>query len=260
MFADEEYDKAATEFRQIPLMLDRKRQLGSRLLPNEVFAERRVRCWIDYAGPDRVLDGSLLKTVVTINPLWELLYLWNGVSQLSHLLLHKMRSQFEKTLDRITKDRLTKQSDYGRLNLMLGVVSRELGSYDFAETCFQRAAVTTTPSDDSWVIPYTMYELATLRCFRLQDHSLYPDMRQTLLKEACGWIRRAEHFQPTKESNDFHRSSTSSSSTNITPFSSYSSSLNSTPAENGDSDWESRLHVRCQLLSEKLDELSVRNL
>ncbi|OBZ80257.1 Mitochondrial outer membrane protein iml2, partial [Choanephora cucurbitarum] len=45
MFADEEYDKSALEFMQIPSILKRKRQLGGRLLPNEIFAERKIKHW-----------------------------------------------------------------------------------------------------------------------------------------------------------------------------------------------------------------------
>ncbi|KAF7720974.1 Mitochondrial outer membrane protein iml2 [Apophysomyces ossiformis] len=243
MFADEEYDKAAVEFLQIPNILDRKRQMGGRLLPNEVFAEHRIKRWKNKArdlnkktGTSRtgrdsrkqqqqqqqpsVLDGTMLKQVVTVNPLWELIYLWNGISQLTPSMLEDMKKQLECVIT----DKTQSPSEEALLYLLLGVATRELGDYTKAELYLRQTIhLEDRVSEDRWVIPYAMYEMAALRCFQQQQ-----------AKDARDWIQRSENYSVR------HNHAVVED--------------NSSVPENGDSDWESRLHVRCQLLLEKLDD------
>ncbi|KAG0166317.1 Mitochondrial outer membrane protein iml2 [Apophysomyces sp. BC1015] len=237
MFADDEYDKAAVEFLQIPSILDRKRQMGGRLLPNEIFAEHRIRRWKakarelskkEKAGTSRasrdarklsILDGNVLKQVVVVNPLWELIYLWNGISQLTSRMLEGMKEKLELAM----ADKTQSPSEQALLHLLLGVAVRELGDYTKAELYLRKTIqMEDRVGEDRWVIPYAMYEMAALRCF--QQHQI---------KDARDWIQRSENYSLRH---------------------SHAAEENSNAPENGDSDWESRLHVRCQLLLEKLDD------
>ena len=263
MFADEQYDKAGMEFHQIPSILDRKRELGGRLLPNEMFAERKIKRWKEkaqtilsqgsYLPPhlqwmaqspaqqtqqeflkDRylLLDGELLKQVVVVNPLWELVYLWNGIPQLSSEMLNSMKQQLQSTLDQQLQLAQPQHSDIAILRVISGAVQRELNDFTAAEKCFQAAvALDSRVSEDRWVIPYALYELAVLHCFRLQKAGSEEDAIQarSLIKRAEQYFRRGAQpdnsdTPPTSDEADHH-------------------------------DWENRLHIRCQLLLEKVDEL-----
>ncbi|KAI8393578.1 uncharacterized protein BYT42DRAFT_551547 [Radiomyces spectabilis] len=228
MFGDGDFDEAAAEFLQIPRILERKRQLGGRLLPNEIFAERKIASWRQKS--QNILDGSTLQSAVVVNPLWELIYLWNGIPQLGTSMLDDMRQQL---LERLKSSQ--GPSDKAELQLLLGVVVREQGDYTTSEQ-YLKSTIQMEEKivHDRWVIPYAMYELAALRCFHLKDTNHHA----SIAKEARDWIRRSEQF--------FHQHQHSSSAF----------SHGTETVEHGDSDWESRLHVRCQLLLEKLDDVA----
>ncbi|CEG72780.1 hypothetical protein RMATCC62417_08273 [Rhizopus microsporus] len=243
MFADEEYEKSALEFMQIPTILRRKRQLGGKLLPNEIFAERKIKQWKsrcvkgkhDVNLDDIALDGSSLKRAVIVNPLWELVYLWNGFSQLTPNMLCAMRSTIENTLETLTKEEIG--PDCCQLYLLLGVNVRELGHHDLAETYLRQAIRSEdATNEDKWVLPHVYYEMAALKCFKLLE-TKEKKVKKRLLKEAQNWIQKCEKQLA-------HRYNVDSSSLN-----------DSITSDNtGDTDWDSRLHVRCQLLIEKLDD------
>ncbi|RCH90070.1 Mitochondrial outer membrane protein iml2 [Rhizopus stolonifer] len=237
MFADEAYDKSAREFMQIPGMLKRKRQFGGKLLPNEIYAERKIKHWIQksFGQEDGVLDGKSLRKAVVINPLWELIYLWNGFSQLTVQKLESMHQIMKDTLAGGQEI----ESDIGQLYLLLGVGARELGDYDQAESYLRKAAGSDDEiSEDAWVLPHAYYEMAALNCVRLL-YMKKDDGQKVLLKEAGDWIQKCEKQLTQRNSNTDHNNDTTHSDST------------------GDSDWDSRLlHVRCQLLIEKLDDFN----
>jgi hypothetical protein len=216
MFADEEYDKAAIEFMQIPGILRKKRQLGGKLLPNEVFVEKKIQHWQDKA--QQKIQGDVLKQVVVVHPLWELIYLWNGFSQLSAGMLDTMKQTIETHIN----DTQDIGQDMALLHLLLGVSVRELGDYDLADMYLQQSIRFET--QESWVTSHGLYEMAALKCFQLA-HTDPLEKKRRLLREAHEWICKSERHLAQAEVD-----------------------------QTGDSDWDSRLHVRCQLLLEKLDD------
>ncbi|KAG2236866.1 hypothetical protein INT48_002679 [Thamnidium elegans] len=248
MFADEEYDKSALEFMQIPGILKRKRHLGGRLLPNEIFAERKIKHWKSKRqqlykteeGSFNGLDGNSLKRVVVVHPLWELIYLWNGFSQLTPNTLEFMKQTIEASLATLTKEEIG--SDMSQLYLLLGVSVRELGDYDLADMYLRQSIWSEdASSEDRWVIPHGLYEMAALCCFQLiQTNDI--KKKEKLYKEAQEWIQKSEkhlaHRHNHHHGQQQHESVTSDNT--------------------GDSDWDSRLHVRCQLLIEKLEDFLIK--
>ncbi|KAI7905678.1 uncharacterized protein BX663DRAFT_500551 [Cokeromyces recurvatus] len=245
MFADEEYDKSATEYMEIPDILKRKRHLGGRLLPNEIYTERKIRHWRakclkkqttkchGLTVDDIVLDGPILKSVVVVHPLWELIYLWNGFSQLNADMLQSIKQSIENTLNTIHKDEMC--SDISQLYLLLGVSVRELGDFDSADMYLRKSIhYEDYQSEDRWVIPHALYEMATLCCFRFIQIKKDLHMQKKLYKEAHDWIHKSERWINNEQQ---HSSPESLNSDNT-----------------GDSDWDSRLHIRCQLLKEKLED------
>ncbi|KAI7895097.1 uncharacterized protein EV154DRAFT_548657 [Mucor mucedo] len=239
MFADEEYDKSAMEFMQIPTILKRKRHLGGRLLPNEIFAERKIKHWKSkrqqFCSMEGGLDGPTLKRVVVVHPLWELIYLWNGFSQLTQNTLFFMKQSIETTLATLSKEEIG--SDMSQLYLLLGVSVRELGDYDLADMYLRQSIRSEdSNSEDRWVIPHGLYEMAALCCFQLiQTQDL--TNRKKLYKEAQDWIQKSEKHLAHRHNSTPNQQQESVTSDNT-----------------GDSDWDSRLHVRCQLLIEKLED------
>lgn len=246
MFADEEYDKSALEFMQIPSILKRKRHLGGRLLPNEIFAERKIKHWKAKANNATVLDGPTLKRVVVVHPLWELIYLWNGFSQLTVSTLQLLKQTIETSLATLSKEDIG--SDMSQLYLLLGVSVRELGDFDLADMYLRQSIRSEDiQCEDRWVIPHGLYEMAALCCFRImQTKDVYQQMK--LYKEAHEWIRKSEKHLA-------HRVSHLQQQQQQYPHSQETESV--TSDNTGDSDWDSRLHVRCQLLIEKLEDFSL---
>lgn len=247
MFADEEYDKAALEFMQIPFILKRKKQLGGRLLPNEIFAERKIRHWKSKQAKkgnlanvdDVILDGSALKQAVVVHPLWELIYLWNGFSQLTIHTLQYIKQTLETTLASSTEQEIG--SDMPLLYLLLGVSVRELGDLDLADMYLRQSFKYHEDEllEDQWVIPHSLYEMAALCCFKLM-HTTDIHKKKKLLNQSQEWIHKVEKYLTHKVNN---------SSLQQEPLTSDST---------GDSDWDSRLHVRCQILLEKLEDFNVQ--
>ncbi|KAI9349981.1 hypothetical protein BD770DRAFT_394810 [Pilaira anomala] len=247
MFADEEYDKSALEFMQIPSILKRKRHLGGRLLPNEIFAERKIKHWkskrhqLYGTTEESTLDGYSLKRVVVVHPLWELIYLWNGFSQLTPNTLQHMKQTIEGNLATLSKDEIG--SDMSQLYLLLGVSVRELGDYDLADMYLRQSIWYEDPSsEDRWVIPHALYEMAALCCFQLMQTN-DANKQNLLYKDAHDWLQKSEKHLAHKHHHHHHH------------HSHHSHQHESVTSDNtGDSDWDSRLHVRCQLLIEKLED------
>ncbi|KAI7871507.1 outer membrane protein Iml2/Tetratricopeptide repeat protein 39 [Spinellus fusiger] len=262
LFANGQYDKAALEFLHILVLLDRKRHLGLRLVPNEVFAERKIKRWkekvrdhrdFETADPLEILSGPMLCEVIVVHPLWELVYLWNGMCQLPKETLKTMKMSLTHCLEESpqpgsamanisSSSSNTEDSNNDSINisisrtsmtptekmvvlLLLGVVERELGEYEAAEVSLLAVIAMEHLSmhEDVWVVPHALYEMAALRCFQYQAA---PSARG--MKEAKEWVRRSENFFGKRTSMEG-------------------------TSENADADWENRLYVRCQLLLERLD-------
>lgn len=254
MFADEEYDKSALEFMQIPGILKRKRHLGGRLLPNEIFAERKIKHWKskrqqfcvnNKKGDNGGLDGPSLKRVVIVHPLWELIYLWNGFSQLTPTTLQFMKQTIETSLSTLSKEEIG--TDLSQLYLLLGVSVRELGDYDLADM-YLRLSIRSEDHncEDRWVIPHGLYEMAALCCFQMMQ-TKDKKKQKRLLKEAYEWIQKSEKHLAHRNN---HNQQQQQQGQGQQPGQNESVTSDNT----GDSDWDSRLHVRCQLLIEKLED------
>ncbi|KAI8373783.1 hypothetical protein BD560DRAFT_446290 [Blakeslea trispora] len=244
MFADEEYEKSALEFMQIPSILRRKRQLGGRLLPNEIFAERKIKHWRSKnKGQD--LNGESLKQIVIVHPLWELVYLWNGFSQLDQDILMMMKQTMEDTVTNVPKQDIG--VDLALLYLLLGVSVRELGDIDLADLYLRQAILAEDrASEDCWVIPHALYEMACLCCFQMMQPSLSKQDQKKLSRESREWITKSEkHLQHRQQQQQQQEQQQPNDHL-------YEPSV--TSDNTGDSDWDSRLHVRCQLLIEKLED------
>lgn len=260
MFADEEYDKAAIEFLQIPDILRRQKQLGGRLLPNEIFAERKILGWkkkadlLDANREGRTpsptqgstphgqsLNGDALRQTVIVNPLWELIYLWNGIPHVNADVLMQMKTKLETQIAKIS-DIIRRQaaytdaqnpnfsqdgqSDAAILYLLYATVIRELGNLEESrEYLTKLIAMDKQIHEDRWAIAYGMYEMAIVAAM---------DPNRT--DEARKWVHKAENFFQSTSYHQAHAPSDLGSN-------------------NGDYDWENRLHVRCQLLLERLDEM-----
>jgi hypothetical protein len=254
MFADEEYDKSALEFMQIPSILKRKRHLGGRLLPNEIFAERKIKHWkskqmalqrkkCHSSTDDLILDGPTLKRVVVVHPLWELIYLWNGFSQLTAATLQLMKQTIETSISTLPVEEIG--TDLSQLYLLLGVSVRELGDFDLADMYLRQSIrCEDDRCEDRWVIPHGLYEMAALCCFQLMQTN-DPCRQKKLYKEAHEWILKSERHLAHRVNN------TQQQQQQPQPQQQQESV---TSDNTGDSDWDSRLHVRCQLLIEKLED------
>ncbi|CAO3637966.1 unnamed protein product [Cunninghamella blakesleeana] len=353
LYGDEEYDKAAIDFIQIPRILSRRKKNGTRLLANEQFAERTIQQWIyqshqlkkrkkmkknhhdneennekkehGYSSSTTAsyyyrdsMDGDSLQKVVMVHPLWEIIYLWNGMYHVSPNLLQQMKQELNQSIEslefKLSKKKYPNQQDcsnIGRLYLLLGVVVRELGSHgggndggndSLVESCFKKVIrlekhcflehqhdhhhddddleenenenYNDEEDDDEdspmlmsshhfkkslWAGPYAMYELALLRCLQVtsattmnnkEDQDQQYSMKAKKIKEARDWLRKIDQYHYHYHTNNHHQnhqnhnsnhSSSSSSSINYSDVSCESTCM--------------LLHVRCQLLLEKMDDL-----
>lgn len=322
MFADEEYGKAALEYLQIPAILHRRR-FNTRLMPNEAFADRKIRSWCEKAilldGPSSkhgkhglyneddetgrrresldsistkasstsILNGDRLKQVVVVNPLWELVYLWNGIPQLGVEMLRTMCKSLEKSIEAHTPlsrkgsisvsmassistssdssisalpsplpavPSLCSTSEFALLHLLYGTTVRELGDHVRAERSFRTVLeLEARMIEDRWVVPYTLYEMAVLCCIIAGmggeavalTTPLPIGTKRDKIKEAKEWLKKAanwnnrESMATDQESNGNGKHGNG----NVGPTASI-----------GDYDFDGRLHIRCQLLEERLAE------
>ncbi|KAI8073882.1 hypothetical protein BC940DRAFT_289429 [Gongronella butleri] len=293
LYGDEEYDKAALDFMQIPKLLARRRRHGSRLMPNEQFADHVIRQWLVQAAissatatatvapmtgrkpssssSSLVLTGASLQKVALVHPLWELIYVWHGLYHVSPSMLATMQVELQKTLDTLGKWSTAYCSERARLYLLLGVVQRECGDDDHAETCFKRvlmlkkvchlhhrhndhpiqppvsqqdqqhqpmhesassANASTLMGAVSWAGPYALYELALLKALQLEKVSTIEKKRH-IAREAKDYLHKIDspHGLDAISHDEWMAKDISYEAAYML------------------------LHVRCQLLAEKLDEL-----
>ncbi|KAG2237989.1 hypothetical protein INT48_002551 [Thamnidium elegans] len=154
MIADGRYDKAALEIRQMTNMLGQRKPNC-----NEQYAESRIKHWVDTSTKNQTTLNKTLQFDI-VNPLWELVYLWNGTRLLSSQIVELIKQQ--------------PQTD-PMICLLMGVIERDIEqNMELAMECFNLVLILTEETN-SWIMPYAMYEIATTHCilFREKGHSEY---------------------------------------------------------------------------------------
>lgn len=220
MMADGLYDKAVLEVRQMINMLDQKKKLGGgRISSNEQYAESRIRYWIETSTRNQTSLKDTLRYQI-INPLWELVYLWNGTAYWKNEVVVDMKQK-------ITKQWKEKQ-DEPILCLFMGVIQRDVEkNIEIALEYFNLVLVTATQNSkkDGWIIPYAMYEIAVTH-FSL------------LLKKRAS-IGGTSHTSEYK-----------------ILVSDYVHCIENYYIQNTqDMEWETRMQIRCQLLIESCNSI-----
>ncbi|CEP11946.1 hypothetical protein [Parasitella parasitica] len=144
MIAEGKYEKAALESKQMISMFEQRRKLGHRISSNEQYAESRVKCWMEMS---KTRSSTLKETLQSVrNPIWELVYLWNGTCYWKHDVVEDIKSQ---------------NKDDPMLHLIMGVLYRDLdGNVELATEHFNLVL----QNDEGWINPYAMYELAATQC------------------------------------------------------------------------------------------------
>ncbi|KAI8644124.1 outer membrane protein Iml2/Tetratricopeptide repeat protein 39, partial [Parasitella parasitica] len=153
MIAEGKYEKAALESRQMISMFEQKRKLGHRISSNEQYAESRVESWIETS---KTRSSTLKETLQNVrNPIWELVYLWNGTCYWSCKVVEDIKKQ---------------TTDDPMLHLIMGVLHRDLdGNVQLAMEYFNLVL----KSDAGWINPYAMYELAATQCTATAKNEYY---------------------------------------------------------------------------------------
>lgn len=179
MIADGLYDKAAREVQQLVHMFEIKKHDGhSRFSAGEFYAEAKISQWNKYSKTYDMFLRSVLDELI-INPLWELVYLWNGVFYWSEPVLNSIKQQLICTIQ--------SQDEYKRpfALLLMGVICRDrLNDIQQAHSYFN-CVINEFRND--WTVPYAMYEIA----FTYSVSPIEQQDRKTLVMD---WIKRAENY------------------------------------------------------------------
>ncbi|KAI8335230.1 outer membrane protein Iml2/Tetratricopeptide repeat protein 39 [Blakeslea trispora] len=195
MLADGLYDKAILEVKQIQDLLDQKRKTSSRLSSHEQYAESKVQSWLNLSENQAISLREALQHHIT-NPVWELVYLWNGTRHWQHKVLADIKRRFQAC-----------QED-PVLCLIMGVIYRDTDkNMELAMECFNLALLVNT----SWATPYAMYEIAVTYCI------LQEPKQSDVQIIVSDWIQCIEkHYKEHSQ----------------------------------DTEWETRMQIKCQLLLE----------
>lgn len=149
MIADERYDKAELEVRQMTKMLEQRKPNS-----NEQYAESRIKLWIEISVKKQTPLKNILQYDI-LNPLWELVYLWNGISLLSNDTMTKIKKQ-PKTNPMTC--------------LLIGVIARDMEhDSELAMECFN-LSLSLAEKIKSWIMPYAMYEIASTHCTLFREN------------------------------------------------------------------------------------------
>lgn len=174
MIADELYDKSVLEIRQMINMIEQRKKVGS---SNEQFAESRIKMWIETSIINQTsLKETLQKDI--INPIWELVYLWNGTSY------------FNKEIIKDIKDQ---QGDDPMIYLLKGVIQRDVDiNMEQALEYFNMTLITAERNiKKNWIIPYAMYEIAATHFVILQRDRSHTTEYQLVILD---WIKCIENY------------------------------------------------------------------
>lgn len=114
---------------------------------NDQYAIEKVMSWINYAQKHKTSLKSVLERI-HCNPIWELVYLWNGTCYWSYDTAMYIK-------DKITANKTNDPMLY----LILGVIYRDtLDNMELAMEYFN--LILLQQQDTCWVLPYAMYEIA----------------------------------------------------------------------------------------------------
>jgi hypothetical protein len=212
------YDKAVLEIRQIINMLDQKNKMGNHISSNELYAEQKVKCWLEISKNQGISLKETLRCNIA-NPLWELVYLWNGTDywkeevamQIKQQILHRWNQD-------TTKDPM--------LCLIMGVIYRDTdNNIELAMEYFNLVLISQNDSpqkkkrgDTAWIVPYAMYEIAVTHSILVLDSHGATNNGKIIIKD---WIHCIESYYLRNPQ---------------------------------DKEWENRMQLRCQLLLESCNK------
>lgn len=152
MIADGLFDKAVLEIRQIINMLDQKKKLNNIVNSNENYAESRVRHWIEISTQRKLSLRDTLKYKI-VNPIWELVYLWNGVTHWKYEIVMDIKQHIlEKWKNREEEDLM--------LYILMGVIERDVEKKNDKALEYFHFVLKCNTHKQQWIIPYAMYEIA----------------------------------------------------------------------------------------------------
>lgn len=152
MIADGLFDKAVLEIRQIINMLDQKKKLNNIVNSNENYAESRVRHWIEISTQKKLSLRDTLKYKIA-NPIWELVYLWNGVTHWKYEIVMDIKQH-------ILEKWKTKEEEDLMLYILMGVIERDVEKKNDKALEYFHFVLKCNTHKQQWIIPYAMYEIA----------------------------------------------------------------------------------------------------
>ncbi|XP_072239930.1 tetratricopeptide repeat protein 39B-like [Leuresthes tenuis] len=157
MLPEEEVTKLGEDIVELFRQVDGFRvRIAGKSIPTEKFAAKKAR---RYSSPNPV------KLVV---PALEMMYVWNGFTVVGKRpeLTQNILSTLERAEKQLSNDSAATEyqlDDQCVVQLLKGLCLRQLGRLDQAETYFNQ--VISRENDikhDSYLVPYTMYELGLL--------------------------------------------------------------------------------------------------
>lgn len=173
MIAEGMHEKAALESRQMINMFEQKKKLGHRISSNEQYAETKVKSWIETSNSSSLTLKETLQSIT--NPIWELVYLWNGTCYWKYDVVLDIKRQHK---------------DDPMLYLILGVLYRDLdGNIEIAMEYFN--LILTMKKEAGWTSPYAMYEIAATQCMLKQPTATKNQQCQIIVTD---WIRCIETY------------------------------------------------------------------
>ncbi|KAG1133595.1 hypothetical protein G6F42_001272 [Rhizopus arrhizus] len=179
MIAQGMYEKAALEAVQMINMFEQKRKLGHRISSNEHYAESKVASWIAMSVS---LSKSLKETLhLVTNPIWELVYLWNGTCWWKYEVISQVKAYATTTNDPL-------------VHLIMGVFYRDLDkNLELAMEHFNLILMMKKQAD--WMYPYAMYEIAATQCVLMSSSSSNNNKSSSgTILVVTDWIRCIEAY------------------------------------------------------------------
>ncbi|KAI8048913.1 uncharacterized protein B0P05DRAFT_500188, partial [Gilbertella persicaria] len=173
MIAEGLHDKAVLEVKQIINMFEQKRKSSSRMSSNEHYAELKVQSWLDASNSQAISLKETLQQI--INPVWELVYLWNGARYWQCNIVDEIKHRSQSCKDPV-------------LCLIVGVVYRDKDkNIELAMEYLNLALL-----KDSWAMPYAMYEIAATHCALLKSNQdSHPEEVKIIVSD---WIQCIERY------------------------------------------------------------------
>jgi hypothetical protein len=199
MVAQGTHQKAALEVQQMLTMINDKKRIGHKLSSNETYAEGKIRSWCSESKRQNKPLKDVLEHLV--NPIWELVYLWNGITYWDpQVLKDTIQTIQNRLLDENTqvsyngsdngpdldgshtyndtsKDNDNKNckdsnsSDDSTMFLIMGVIERDI-RHDHKKAFEYFNRILRKPDEESnWTLPYAMFENAVTHCKQKKECS-----------------------------------------------------------------------------------------